>query len=52
MAAILNFLFKNKSFKGELHIHRDIINGVLTMYRLKRKKRYPNKVPMTAVLEW
>ena len=32
MAAILNFPLRNKSFEGELHIHRDIINGELTMY--------------------
>ena len=37
MADILNFPFKNNSIEGELHIHRYIINGVLTMYSQKRK---------------
>ena len=37
MADILIFPFNNKSFEGELHIHRDSINGVLTKYIEKRK---------------
>ena len=35
MAAILNSPLKNKSFDRELHIHRDIINVVLTMSKEK-----------------